>query len=277
MSGPASFGKGNFLYQIEGVSFSYPERGERALNKVSFKVRRGEKIAIVGPCGAGKSTLLEILASLLLPDEGRIFYEGMLVKKVGQLSGEVGVLFQFPERHFFETTVFQEVTLTLRERGFRKGEVEERYEEVMRLVGLNPEKFRKENPFKLSLGEKRRLALASILSFNPSILLLDEPLAGLDGKGKSLFLSLFGKMRKKTIFLVTQEVSHLERMAERIIFLKRGEIIFDQPIKEVLNFSWEEEDIPFLPILHQLSLLSGRGREEVRKMFPRGVAYHGEN
>jgi|Deesub1362A_J573_1020465.scaffolds.fasta_scaffold04610_5 energy-coupling factor transport system ATP-binding protein len=271
MSEPTGSGKGNFLYQLEEVSFSYPERREKALNKVSFRVRRGEKIAIIGPCGAGKSTLLEVLASLLLPDEGEVLYEGNLLKKPGQLSGEVGLLFQFPEKHFFETTVFQEVTLTLRERGFRKSEVEERYGEVMRLVGLDPEKFKKENPFKLSLGEKRRLALASILSFNPSILLLDEPLAGLDGRGKSLFLSLFEKMSGKTIFLVTQEVSHLERIAERIIFLKRGEIIFDQPVKGILKFSWDEEDIPFLPFLHQLSLLSGKRMEEVREMFPMGV------
>jgi energy-coupling factor transport system ATP-binding protein len=277
MSEPAGSGKSNLLYQLEGVNFSYPERKEKALNKVSFRVRRGERIAIIGPCGAGKSTLLEVLASLLLPDEGEVLYEGSPLEKPGQLSGEVGLLFQFPEKHFFETTVFQEVTLTLRERGFRKSEVEERYREVMRLVGLDPEKFREENPFKLSLGEKRRLALASILSFNPSILLLDEPLAGLDGRGKALFLSLFERMSGKTIFLVTQEVSHLERIAERIIFLKRGEVIFDQPVKEVLNFSWNEDDIPFLPFLHQLSLLSGKRMEEVKKMFPVGVEYCGEN
>jgi energy-coupling factor transport system ATP-binding protein len=277
MSESTGSGKSNFLYQLERVSFSYPERREKALNKVSFRVRKGEKIAIIGPCGAGKSTLLEILASLLLPDEGEVLYEGNPLKKLGQLSGEVGLLFQFPERHFFETTVFQEVTLTLRERGFRKSEVEERYEEVMRLVGLNPEKFKRENPFKLSLGEKRRLALASILSFNPSILLLDEPLAGLDGRGKALFLSLFERMSGKTVFIVTQEVSHLERIAERIIFLKRGKVIFDQPVKEILKFSWDEDDIPFLPFLHQLSLLSGKRMEEVREMFPMGVEYCGEN
>ncbi len=277
MSKSAVSRKSNFLYQLEKVSFSYPERKEKALNKVSFRVRRNEKIAIIGPCGAGKSTLLEVLASLLLPSEGEVLYEGGPLKKLGQLSGEVGVLFQFPEKHFFETTVFQEVTLTLRERGLRKSEVEKRYEEVMRLVGLEPEEFKRKNPFKLSLGEKRRLALASVLSFNPSILLLDEPLAGLDGRGKALFLSLLERMSGKTIFVVTQEVSYLERIAERIIFLKRGEVIFDQPVKEILRFSWDEEDIPFLPFLHQISLLSGKKMEEVRKMFPMGVEDRGEN
>jgi energy-coupling factor transport system ATP-binding protein len=264
-------GENDFLYQLREISFSYPSKKERALKRISFKVKKGEKIALVGPCGAGKSTLLEILASLLLPQEGEILYKEEPVTEVGKLSGEMGLLFQFPERHFFETTVFNEVTVTLREKGWKKNAVDARYEEVMKLVGLDPERFRNKSPFKLSLGEKRRLALASILSFNPSILLLDEPLAGLDGSGKSLFLSLFQKMGEKTIFLVTQEVSHLEMIVERIIFLKEGRIIFDQPLGEILNFSWEENDISFLPLSYQISLLSGASLEKARKILQTGV------
>lgn len=172
---------------VENISFTYLPNtpfAVQALRGVSFSVERGESIAILGRTGCGKSTLVQHLNALLIPQEGRVVVDGVDTRMRGQVLKEirrkVGLVFQYPEDQIFEETVFQEIAFAPRNMGIEGEELKERVRWAMEVVGLDYEDLKDKSPFELSGGQMRRVAIASILSMRPEVLVLDEPTAGLD-------------------------------------------------------------------------------------------------
>ena len=170
--------------ELENVSFRYEDTKDTALQNISFTIERGEKVAVVGPSGAGKTSLFYLLCGLYKPVSGKIFFDRYIIcqennnfKKLRRFSG---LVMQFPEKQIFESTVFDEIAFGLKNFGLDKTEIEKRVIESMQMTGLDFGKFSKKSPLRISLGEKRKVAIASILALDPEILLFDEPTSALD-------------------------------------------------------------------------------------------------
>ncbi|MCS7242056.1 MAG: energy-coupling factor transporter ATPase [Candidatus Caldatribacterium sp.] len=227
---------------VENVSFTYLPNtpfAVRALWNVSLTIERGESIAILGRTGCGKSTLVQHLNGLLIPQEGRVVVDGVDTRAKGaplrEIRRKVGLVFQYPEDQMFEETVFREVAFAPRNMGVEGEELEDRVRWAMTVVGLDYDALKDKSPFELSGGQMRRVAIASILSMKPEVLVLDEPTAGLDPQGRTMLLEKLWELRKQwglTVILVSHNVEDVARIAERVVVLERGRIVFDGPIRE---------------------------------------------
>ncbi|MGM9999044.1 MAG: ATP-binding cassette domain-containing protein [Candidatus Bruticola sp.] len=233
------------IIQLENVSFIYMDGtpfAKKALSGVSLSVFKGEAVGIVGATGSGKSTLIQHFNGLLRAASGSVKVRGISLD--GKVSGSelasvrfsVGMLFQFPEQQLFEENVFADVSFGPRNMGLSEAEIEERAEEAIKLVGLDYINYRHISPFLLSGGEKRRAALAGILSMRPECLVLDEPTAGLDPKGTEEILLLLNKLKQRgtTIIMVSHRFSELAKVCDRLVVMGGGKILADGPLPEVL-------------------------------------------
>lgn len=204
---------------------------------------------------------------LLRPAEGQVFIAGQeLTYKAGELSQirkRVGLLFQYPEHQLFEKTVFEDIAFVLkRNKDLPPQEIEEKVRMVCPLVGLDSQKFWSRSPWELSRGEMRRVALAGILVQDPQILILDEPMVGLDGSGKKEILREIGKLSKtgRTIIVISHEVEELLDIIDRLIVLEKGRVIITGPPNQVFSFLWQSQKLPFLvPPFWQLSYRLKKG------------------
>lgn len=210
---------------MPGSALAYP-----ALEGVSLTISEGEFLGIIGHTGSGKSTLIQHFNGLLLPSEGSVFVDGLdtrekkLRKKIRSL---VGMVFQYPEYQLFEETVEKDVAFGPKNMGLGEDEIHERVFEALRLVGLPPEDFAEKSPFELSGGEKRRAALAGILAMRPKYLVLDEPMAGLDPRGRREILALVESLRQNNgtgIVMVSHSMDDVALFADRIAVLERGSL-----------------------------------------------------
>lgn len=233
----------NYLYG-EGTAFE-----QYALKDVSFEIRDGEFVGLIGHTGSGKSTLIQHLNGLIQAGSGKIYYNGEDIYQDGydkkSLRSKVGLVFQYPEHQLFEVDVFSDVCFGPRNQGLSKDEVEARAKEALRLVGLD-EKFWLQSPFELSGGQKRRVAIAGVLAMKPEVLILDEPTAGLDPKGRDEILdeiSVLHREKGMTIVLVSHSMEDIARYADRILVMNHGEKIFDGTPKEVFRHYKELEEI----------------------------------
>lgn len=256
---------------VEHVSFTYLPNtpfAVQALRDVSLTIERGESIAILGRTGCGKSTLVQHLNGLLLPQEGRVIVDGVDTRVKGaalrEIRRKVGLVFQYPEDQMFEETVFREVAFAPRNMGVTGDELEERVRWAMTVVGLDFDALKDKSPFELSGGQMRRVAIASILSMKPEVLVLDEPTAGLDPQGRTRLLEYLWELRRQwglTIVLVSHNVEDVARIAERVVVLDRGRVVFDGPVREF--FADEERmrqcGIIPSPLLEAAFLLRKRG------------------
>jgi energy-coupling factor transport system ATP-binding protein len=206
-----------------------------ALKHVNLKIEDQEFVAIIGPTGSGKSTLLQHINGLLLPSEGSINVNEYTitpktkVRSIRNLRREAGLVFQFPEYQLFEANVHDDIAFGPKNFGVPAAEIEERINSLMTTVGL-PTSLLERSPFELSGGQKRRVALCDILAMNPSILVLDEPTAGLDPRGGAKSLNLIKKLNEeqgKTIILVTHEMDIVLEYCQRVILLIDGEVKAD--------------------------------------------------
>lgn len=233
----------NYIYG-EGTAFE-----QYALRDVSFEIGDGQFIGLIGHTGSGKSTLIQHLNGLLRANSGAIYYNGENIYQdkydMKALRSKVGLVFQYPEHQLFEVDVFSDVCFGPKNQGLAKEEIEARAREALRQVGLE-ERFWDQSPFELSGGQKRRVAIAGVLAMQPEVLVLDEPTAGLDPRGRDEILdeiSTLHRDKKMTIILVSHSMEDIARYADRIIVMNQGEKLFDAPPKEVFNHYRELEKI----------------------------------
>ena len=220
-----------------------------ALRDVNFEIQDGEFVGLIGHTGSGKSTLIQHLNGLLKASSGAIYYNGENIYGEGYdmraLRSKVGLVFQYPEHQLFEVDVFSDVCFGPKNQGLSKEEIEERAKDALRQVGLD-EKFWEQSPFELSGGQKRRVAIAGVLAMKPEVLILDEPTAGLDPKGRDEILDELTALHRDkhmTIILVSHSMEDIARYADRIMVMNHGEKVFDGPPRQVFHHYRELERI----------------------------------
>ena len=238
--------------KLKKVSYVYSEGDafeKKALDEISLEIPDGQFIGIIGHTGSGKSTLIQHLNGLLRATPGAIYYDGENIYQEGYdmrtLRSKVGLVFQYPEHQLFEVDVFSDVCFGPKNLGLSKEEVEERAKKALTQVGLD-ESYYKKSPFELSGGQKRRVAIAGILAMHPQVLILDEPTAGLDPKGRDEILdqvALLQKERKITVILVSHSMEDVARYVDRIIVVNDGKILFDDTPKQVFQHYKELESV----------------------------------
>lgn len=233
----------NYVYSA-GTAFE-----RHALKDINLEIPDGQFIGVIGHTGSGKSTLIQHLNGLLKATSGTVYYNGQNIYEEGyemkSLRSKVGLVFQYPEHQLFETDVFTDVCFGPKNLGLSKKETEARAYEALRLVGLK-EKYYKASPFELSGGQKRRAAIAGILAMNPEILVLDEPTAGLDPKGRDDILDQIERLHKErgiTVLLVSHSMEDVARYVERIIVMNKGQVMFDDTPREVFHHYKELEAV----------------------------------
>ena len=242
------------LLQLSHVTHVYDSDSKKpfpALNDVNLSIHKNEFIGIIGHTGSGKSTLIQHLNGLMKPTSGSITYDGKDIWQDGyplkELRSKVGLVFQYPEYQLFEESVFKDVCFGPKNQGLTDDEVKARAAEALRMVGIN-ESLYEASPFELSGGQKRRVAIAGVLAMNPQILILDEPTAGLDPKGRDDILGQIAKLQKErgiTIVLVSHSMEDVAQYASRILVVNGGKIVFDDKPRKV--FEHEKE-------LHEMGL-----------------------
>lgn len=231
---------------LQGISHTYMLGSpfeNLALKNVSLQIFSAERVGIIGSTGSGKSTLVQHFNGLLLPTSGQVIVDGLHIN--GDTSGadlakvrfKVGMLFQFPEQQLFEETIFDDVAFGPKNMGLNEQEIEERVLESLELVGLANKDFRKLSPFALSGGEKRRVALAGVLSVRPECLVLDEPTAGLDPKSSREILEVLlslNEREKITIIMISHRFEDMALWCQRAVVMNKGEIVFDGSFRDVV-------------------------------------------
>ncbi|MCM1124951.1 MAG: energy-coupling factor transporter ATPase [Lachnospiraceae bacterium] len=220
-----------------------------ALKDISLVIPEGQFIGLIGHTGSGKSTLVQHLNGLLAPTDGNIYYNGKDIhdndfdKK--ELRSKVGLVFQYPEHQLFEIDVFTDVCFGPKNLGLGKKETELRAYAALKQVGLEDEYFY-QSPFDLSGGQKRRAAIAGVLAMKPEVLILDEPTAGLDPKGRDEILGQVAKLREETkitVILVSHSMEDVAKYVDRIIVMNKGQIMYDDTPKSVFRHYKELESV----------------------------------
>lgn len=230
---------------FKNVSFIYGEKTpfeKLALDNIDLTIKKGEFVGIIGHTGSGKSTLIQHFNGILKPTSGDVFIGDMNTKdKTLAKSGlryKIGLVFQYPEYQLFEETIEKDIAFGPRNMGLSEEEVTERVKEAMELVGLDYETKKDKSPFEISGGQKRRVAISGILAMKPDILILDEPTAGLDPKGRDeLFFQIKNLYEKNniTIVLISHSMEDVAKLVNRIIIMKDGHIHLDKKTKEAFS------------------------------------------
>ena len=218
-----------------------------AVDDISVTIDDGQFIGLIGHTGSGKTTFLQLLSGLIKPASGTVLIDGedIFDKKFNlhSIRGKVGIVFQYPEHQLFEETVFKDVCYGPKNMGLEKEEIKRRAKEALNLVGISEEVYT-QSPFELSGGQKRRVAIAGVLSMNPKIMILDEPTAGLDPAGRKEILGLVEKLcreQKMTIILVSHSMDDVAEYADRILVINDGKLALDATPREVFNHKEELE------------------------------------
>ncbi len=257
---------------VEDVHFSYPD-GHKVLKGLSCTIKKGEKVALIGPNGAGKSTFMSHLNGVSMATEGRVVIDGIPVEKANlpQVRRKVGIVFQDPDDQLFCPTVFDDVAFGPLNLGLSKDEVGQRVDEALALVGLTG--FEERSSFHLSFGERKRLALATVLSYQPEILVFDEPSTNMDPLNRRKLIEWL-QSTDKTILLCTHDLDIALDVCDRCLLLTDGTIVADGPASEVLYDRHLLEDnnleMPLALMTHELlheQLRAGGMDEEHRRII----------
>ena len=228
--------------EMQHVSYVY-ETGtsyeQTALHDINLKIEDGQLIGIIGHTGSGKSTLIQLLNGLIRACSGQVLFHGKNIYdpdfKMKELRGKVGLVFQYPEYQLFETTVLRDAAFGPKNQGLSEEEAVRKAQDALMTVGLT-EQYWQMSPFELSGGQKRRAAIAGVLAMEPEVLILDEPTAGLDPRGRDELFAQIQKMHREkhmTVMLVSHSMEDVADYAQRIIVLDQGRILYDGTPREV--------------------------------------------
>lgn len=238
--------------RIEHLSHLYEADtplAHKALDDINLTIPAGQFIGIIGHTGSGKSTLVQHLNGLLRATEGKIYFNDEDIYEKGydmkKLRSKVGLVFQYPEHQLFEIDVFTDVCFGPKNLGLSQEEIEKRAENALKMVGL-PEELYRQSPFELSGGQKRRVAIAGVLAMHPEILILDEPTAGLDPKGREEILDQIRKLQQETgitVILVSHSMEDVAEYVDRIIVMNAGKVMYDDVPREVFKYHKELEEV----------------------------------
>ncbi len=244
--------KGQALIKVDHVNYIYSPGNayeKHALKDVSLDIYEGQFVGIIGHTGSGKSTLIQHLNGLIKATDGAIYYQGENIYgekyNLRQLRNQVGLVFQYPEHQLFEIDVLTDVCFGPKNQGLSAEECKERAIEALKLVGL-PEKYYERSPFDLSGGQKRRVAIAGVLAMKPKVLVLDEPTAGLDPKGRDEILDQIAHLQKEgnlTVILVSHSMEDIAKYVDRIVVMNKGSKMFDDVPKNVFAHYEELEKV----------------------------------
>lgn len=233
----------NYVYS-EGTAYE-----KQALKDVCLEIPHGQFIGVIGHTGSGKSTLIQHLNGLIRATSGTIYYDNENIYAenydMKKLRNQVGLVFQYPEHQLFEVDVLKDVCFGPKNQGLSDEECEKRAREALKLVGLK-EKYYDQSPFDLSGGQKRRAAIAGVLAMRPKVLVLDEPTAGLDPKGRDEILDQIAYLHKAgdmTVILVSHSMEDIAKYVDRIIVMNHGEVMFDDVPKKVFAHYKELESV----------------------------------
>ncbi|MBE7038860.1 MAG: energy-coupling factor transporter ATPase [Ruminococcaceae bacterium] len=212
-----------------------------ALNNISFEIKDNDFVAIIGHTGSGKSTLIQHLNGLVKPDSGKIYIDGEDITEKGcnltKIRGKVGIVFQYPEYQLFEETVYKDIAYGPSNLGYSEKEIDSIIYDVIKIVGLKEEVLSK-SPFELSGGQKRRVAIAGVLAMNPKILILDEPTAGLDPKGRDEILSQIKRIHEDkniTVIIVSHSMEDVAKLAKSVLVMSDGSLLMHDDVKNVFK------------------------------------------
>ena len=238
--------------KLENVNYVYSQGTayeKQALKDINLKIEQGEFVGIIGHTGSGKSTLIQHFNGLIKATSGTVYFEDEDIDGSGfdkkKLRSSVGLVFQYPEHQLFEVDVLTDVCFGPKNQGLSKEECNKRAIEALELVGF-PEKYYKQSPFELSGGQKRRVAIAGVLAMRPKVLVLDEPTAGLDPKGRDEILDQIKELHDKTgitVIIVSHSMEDMARYANRLVVMNKGEKMFDGTPKEVFSHYKELEEV----------------------------------
>lgn len=242
------------MLTVEDVHFSYAS-GVEALKGVNLTVKKGEFVAIMGQNGAGKTTLVKHFNGLLKPTKGKVLVDDVETSKtsVATLARNVGFVFQNPDHQLFSETVEDEISFALKNFGYEPSVIEDRITWAVNLLGLS--QYRKTSPFMLSGGERKRVALASVLAWDPQVLILDEPTIGQDHQQKENLRQFIVQLQTqgKTIVIVTHDVEFVAECNPRVILMREGKIVGDGEGKDILtNQEALEQSSIVLPQIAQI-------------------------
>ncbi len=230
--------------KIEALNYIYGENTafeKKALNNVNLTINSGEFVGMIGHTGSGKSTLIQQINGLLIPTSGQVYVDGEGIfntdVKMKDIRQKVGLVFQYPEHQLFEMTIYKDVAFGPTNMGLDKAEIDSRVRWALEIVGID-EGMYEDSPFDLSGGQKRRVAIAGVLAMKPKVLILDEPTAGLDPRGRDEILTEVTNLHEKlgiTVILVSHSMEDIARYVDRVVVMDRGEIRHDAPVKEVFR------------------------------------------
>ena len=231
--------------KIENLTHIYMPKTpfeKKALDDVNLYIEDGEFIALIGHTGSGKSTLIQHLNGLLEPNSGKIIVDNIDITqkgiKLSDIRKKVGLVFQYPEYQLFEETIEKDIAFGPTNLGLSEVEILTRVKRAMEMVGLDYDKYKNVSPFELSGGQKRRVAIAGVIAMEPKVLILDEPTAGLDPKGREDILAQIKKLHdeyKMTIILVSHSMEDVGKLAKRIIVMNHGKVALQGEPKEIFK------------------------------------------
>lgn len=258
--------------KVKDVNYTYAENTAyeiHALKDINLEIPDGQFIGLIGHTGSGKSTLVQHLNGLIRATGGRIYFHGRDIYgenfSMKELRSKVGLVFQYPEHQLFEIDVLTDVCFGPKNLGCSKEEAEKKAKEALRMVGLG-EEYDHRSPFELSGGQKRRAAIAGVLAMEPEVLILDEPTAGLDPRGRDEILDQIERLQKErgiTVILVSHSMEDVARYVDRIIVMNQGQVRFDGVPREVFRHYRELEEMGLAApqMTYLMQELKARGAE----------------
>ncbi len=257
------------VLEVQNITYTYAAGSpfeQHAIRDVSLTTRAGELIGVIGHTGSGKSTLVQHLNGLLRPSAGRILLDGEDIwakpKEIRRVRFRVGMVFQYPEHQLFEETVYKDIAFGPRNMGLSEEQIDRRVRQAAAHVGLE-ESLLDKSPFDLSGGEKRRAAIAGVMAMEPEILILDEPTAGLDPRGRERVLAMITDYRAShpdtTVLLVTHSMEDVARVADRVLVMHAGQVAMCDTVPAVFSRADELEEMGLsVPAVTRVMLLLRR-------------------